>query len=178
MSRTEFLAIGDIVYQRAAYVTFTPNQKQALWIEKLEKALKLEWSEQESLHIQSMLDLVNANLFAFSKDRDQEAFDKVEIELYKWKEYSQEVLGWDIYLLYALVATPQMMNADKTIKLELGTTPTFKRDGEGCTCSFGSDWCTFPNGDVAKCLPDGCAGTSWGCGNFWWFACDGTCHSI
>ena len=178
MTRADFLAIGDIVYMRAAYAAFTSNQRQALWVGKLEEILKLDWSEQESHHIQSILNLIKENSFIFSKDRDQEAFDKVEVEIYRLSEYAQEELGWDNYLWASISATPQMLNEDKTINLvksNLRTSSTLKSRAEGgiCDCSIDSfDWCFFPV--FRTCVGAPCESLG-KCGTLWTYDCDGIC---
>jgi len=181
MTRADFLAIGDIVYMRAAYTAFSPNQKQALWIGKIEEVLKLDWTEQEYLHIQSILELIKNKSFFSLKDRDPEAFDKEELEIYKWTEYAQEELGWDKKFLYALIATPQEMSADKTLKVitsNLRNLPyqhEFETEHDNvspdCKCSTTSDWCFWGSMCywTAKCR------RTQNCGTWWDYWCDGMC---
>lgn len=188
MSRVDYIAIGDIVYQKAAYIAFTPSQKQALWIGKMEEVLKLDWTEQESQHIQSMLDLIKVNSFAFSIDRDPEAFDRLEVELYKWIEYAKEELGWDKKLLYSLVVTPLAMNEKKEIiginsNPKPRTTTSLKRGNEACNpeiygtdyiwceCSTSSDWCV----STRNCKANNDCKTTGGCGTIGWYDCNGCC---
>jgi len=183
MSSANFLEIGDIVYMRAAFNAFTPNQRQTLWIEKLENVLKLDWTEQENHHIQSMLELIKDNLFFFSNERDQEELDKVEVELYKWTEYAQEELDWDKTLLYAIVGTPEVLSTDKTIKTSASNLSSPLKlkslsEEEGyrikCSCSTNSDWC----GIYSFCyelLCDEELNGPIGCGTIWLYKCNGLC---
>ena len=189
MSRADWIAIGDLSLQRAVYAAFIPDQKQALWIGKMEEVLTLDWTEQENQHIQSMFELIKVNSFAFSNERVQEAFDKVEVELYKWIEYAKEELGWDNNLLYSLVVTPLAMNEKKEIiGINLNPKPiattSLKRGYEPCSpeitgtdyiwcdCSTSSDWCV----STRKCESNSNCKTTSGCGTIGWYECNGCCR--
>lgn len=178
MERADFISIGVLDYQRAAYNAFTPNQRQALWIGKMEEVLKLDWSKQERLHIQSMLELIKSYSVAFSNNRDQDAFDKVKVEIYKWTEYAQEELGWNNSLLYSLIATPQVINANKEIKSDLATPVRLKSGSESCDCNSTSSAGHLPcNYLMYQCHTGICDQTSWGCGDWWGDGCNGICKS-
>ena len=184
MSRADWIAVGNIDQQRAAYRAFTTNQMQALWIEKMQEVLKLDWSKQERTHIQSMLDIIRANGSVFSVERDQAAFDKVEVELYRWTEHAQEELGWDKVLLSAIVGTPQALNADKTINsnaLTIQSPSVLKNGNEGggyvCNCSYKSDFCF--GGAFTWCSETNiCETSNLGCGLLWLWECNGMCMTI
>ena len=103
MSSADFLSIDNMVYQRAAYNAFTSNQRQSVWIEKLENVLKLDWTEKESQFIESMLEFVKVNSFIFSEELNEKDFEKIEIELYIMAEYAFEELKWDIKRSLGLV---------------------------------------------------------------------------
>jgi len=179
MSRVDFLSIGNLVYQRAAYNALTPDQRQSFWIEKMEKVLRIEWTEQESQHIQSLFELIKANVFMFSEKRDENDFEKIEIELYRWTEYAQEELKWDRSLLYAICGTLQEMNEDKKIDTYLQISPNVKNRGESCECSETSDWCNdgiMPTNINVKCKKGVCEYSSLGCGFFLLYDCNGKCE--
>ena len=184
MSSADFLEIGDIVYQRAAFNAFTPNQRQALWIEKLENVLKLDWNEKESQFIKSLLEFVKTNSFIFSNERDQKTFEKIEIELYRLSAFAFEELKWDFQLFYGIIGTPHKLNNNKEIELFLKTSPTIKTRAEkDCDCNASFIW--DPGSSAGwfacsilfnKCKTDsGCKPTTWGCGEFWGYGCNGTC---
>jgi hypothetical protein len=169
MNRTDFLSL-DYAHQKGAYEAMKPEQRVQIWVTKLEDVLKLDWTEQESIHLKTVLELIKTNSDVFSKERTQEAFDEFEIALYKWKEHAKEVLGWDKDLGNALIATPQEMNADKTIKSGLGTIPS-KSGSFDCECSSKSNWCS----NDYNCYTTNCEGSSLGCGNLWLYGCNGIC---
>ena len=173
MNRADFLTL-DYAHQRGAYAAMKPEQKVQIWVGKIEEVLTLDWTEQESQHLQSVLKLIKDNAVIFSKKRTQEEFDKFEIALYRWKEYAQEELGWDKNLLYALIATPQMMNVDKTLS-DLGTPLVLKR-GIQCYCSSERPIaCTI--GYYCHAKVGTCDIMEKRCGEMWQYDCDGLCLS-
>ena len=117
MTRVEWLAIGDLTLQNAAYVAFSPSQREALWIGKMEEVLTLDWSVPERKHIQTALDLMNTySSYIFSNEPiPQHISDELEIINYKWETYAREELRWCSSLLYAILFTPQAMNYNKEI---------------------------------------------------------------
>ena len=183
MSSKDFIEIGDLVYMRAAYNVFTPDQRQSLWIEKLETVLKLDWTEKESQFIESMLEFLKANSYFFSKDRDLKEFEKIEIELYKFAEYAREELKWDNKLWYRIVGTPQEINENKEIISKFEISPNIKTRGENCDCNSSIPWEPDSSGNWFLCnalfhqcdTRKECDPTSWGCGNWWWYGCNGIC---
>ena len=188
MERTQWLNMGSISYQRAAYRAFTPEQKQALWIGKLDEILSnVVWTQEETKHIEYMLDFVKKKLILFQEKINQEDMDEFEIEMYKWKEYAVEELGWTPELLYAIINTPQSINSNRQIIFVVSSVTKLKNGSESgsiedCDCNASAlppqssgDW--FPCVRVIhKCnTGSGCKKTTWGCGNLWLYECNGTC---
>jgi hypothetical protein len=189
MNRKEWLEIGDINYQRAAYRTYTAEQKQTLWIGKICEVLdNVGWTPQERKHIEALLSIVKENLKVFDSNVDQKKMDRVEVDLYRWKEYAIEELKWSPELLYALVNTPEIMTADKQIARSKNPKVRLKNGSEpaqpDCDCnasiptegsSSGNYLCLyvfFQCSTIAQCTE-----TSWGCGDFWLYNCNGVCVS-
>ena len=175
MTRTDWIDIGNLVQQRAAYVAFTPNQKQALWIGKLEEVLKLDWTEKERQFIQTILEMTKVKSFISRNDRDTEDIDTEELEIYKWTEYVKEELGWDKNLLYALIATPEVMNANKTVKsgisnLRNPSSLKSRSESSNCECSSSDDWCFGMCYWTSACI------RVENCGWWWGSWCDGKCR--
>jgi hypothetical protein len=181
MSRSEWINIGNIESQRAVYRVFTPEQKQALWEGKIREVLNnVEWTQQETKHIEELLSLITNNSSIFE---DQENNDKVEIDLYKWKEYAIEELEWTPEVLYALIYTPESMTPDKQIAVVINSVSRLRSGSESnCDCN-GSTSPPESSGDYFMCTRgihqcntgSGCTSTSWGCGQFWSYTCNGTC---
>jgi len=191
MGRAQWLNMGDINYQKAAYRAFTPEQKQDLWIGKLNEILiNVAWTKEEAKHIEYMLGFVTEKLNIFQEkiSLSLEDVDEFEIEMYKWKEYAVKELGWTPELLYAIINTPQSLNSNRQIVIEEVSVPRLRNSREGvstgidCDCNASAlppessgDW--FPCVRVIhRCnTSSGCKKTSWGCGNIWWYECNGTC---
>ena len=175
MSSADFLEVGDLVYMRAAYNALTPNQRQSLWIEKLENVLKLDWTEKEGQFIESMLEFVKTNSFIFSNKRDPKALEKIEIEYYRWEVYAYEELIWDKNLLGAVVGTPQNLSENKEIISNFNISPIVKTRGEDCECKTGSgDFCMD---FFTKCCDKSCKEKPSSCGWFWGQDCNGVCYN-
>ncbi|NLX65183.1 MAG: bacteriocin fulvocin C-related protein [Bacteroidales bacterium] len=190
MERAEWLEIGNIDYQRAAYRGYKPEQKQALWINKVNDVLSnIEWTQQERKHIENLLTVIKESPKVFENSAGQEEMDKVEIELYRWTEYAKEELKWTPELLYSLIGTPEAMNSGKQLISGKKTGIRLKNGGEStqpdCDCNSsnlsepGSSGNWFPCVAVLhRCSTiSGCNVTSWGCGNLWLYSCNGTCVS-
>ena len=177
MTNADFLKIGNLVYQRAAFNALSQNQRQSLWIEKLINVLKLDWTEQESQFIESLLEFVKTNPFIFSKEHDPKDLEKVEIEYYRWGEYAYEELKWERKLLAAVVGTPHNLSGNKEIELNLKSFPTAKNESEAkCECSQGiGDFCM--QFWTMCCIPinSGCDKVESDCGWFWGQECNGLC---
>ena len=187
MERPQWLNMGNINYQRAAYRAFTTEQKQALWIGKIQEVLKLDWTEQETKHIEYMLDFVTENLNIFQEKINQEDRDEFEIEMYKLNEYAVEELGWKPELLYAIINTPQSINSDKQVIFVTSSAPLLKNSGESNDCDCNSALPLLEEGSSGiwfachtlfnQCqVGTGCEETTWGCGGLWLYKCDGLCY--
>ena len=174
MSRTDFLNLS-MAHQRAAFNVYTPQQRINLWKEKLEETLLLEWTASERIHIETLLNMVVNNDEWFSNDRSEEVMDQIAIEIYRWTEYAREELGWDRKLGYALLGTPQIMNAHKEVNSSLPLPSFSKQEGSGnrgkCECSTSSNWCS----DTGCLYVASCDASSLGCGTMWLYSCDGLC---
>ena len=89
LTREQWLHIRNPNYRRAVYAAFTPVQKRTFWVQKLQEALRLDWSEKESAHIQTLLHFAeNSGVFNRELRRDDEIF------FYRWMENAREELSW------------------------------------------------------------------------------------
>jgi hypothetical protein len=187
MQRTEWLEIGDIVYQRAAYHGYKPGQRQALWIGKVSDVLSnVEWTQRERKHIENLLTIIQENPKVFESNADQEDMDKVEIDLYRWKEYAKEELKWTPELFYALIGTPEAMTPERQIISSKKSGIRLKSGSEStdCNCNASSPTEGSSSGNYLcnyifnQCSTiSGCDATSWGCGDIWLYGCNGICVS-
>ncbi len=178
--RSEWIDIADISKQRAAYIAFNPEQRAALWEGKFDELLKMDWLEKEHAHISILLNFITENPDIFKTEKqNQEINDKIEIYLYRWKEYAKEELGWDEQTIYAVLCTPEPLNQVKTIKKSHITTLKSGNEqptGGSCDCnavhSAGQIPCNYL---LHKCYTGDCVFKSSGCGDLWQKSCDGKC---
>ena len=113
MSRSEWLAMEDVKYQRAALAAFTPEQKLEFWLLRFDEILQLPWTEKETLHIKEVIDLLQNNAYIFQNDYSDEKIKEFEIALYKWCEKGINELGWDKKVIAALIADGHRMTDTK-----------------------------------------------------------------
>ncbi|MDR1339242.1 MAG: bacteriocin fulvocin C-related protein [Prevotellaceae bacterium] len=190
MSRKEWLEIGDINYQQAAYRTYSAEQKQTLWIGKISEVLNdIKWMPQEIQHIEVLLSIVKENSKVFESNVSQKNMDNLEVDLYRWKEYAIEELKWSPELLYALINTQEAMTSDKQIIRNRDSGMRLKAGGESsqpnCDCNSSSVTSEASSGNWLPCvvglhvcnIDSGCKATSIGCGSLWLYGCNGTCVS-
>ena len=203
MSREDFLAIGDLVYQKAAYVAMREEQRNEIWMTKLKDVLQLEgWTREEEQHIESLISFIGKNESLFANSETKHERDQFELFMHVWVEYAEEVLGWDRETIFSICGTPdkavRIENEDGGTKLIVPKVSEFKTavrspstktrnenggGGEGfdCMCSQVSDFC-----DIFKEIPMSVLSCNTGngyvckvipkrCGLFWLFDCDGAC---
>jgi hypothetical protein len=187
MKRAEWLEIGNIVYQRAAYHGYKPEQKQALWIGKVNDVLdNVEWTQQERKHIENLLTVIKENPKVFESNAGQEDMDKVEIDLYRWTEYAKDELKWTPELLYSIIGTPEAMTSGRQIVSSKKIGIRLKSGSEStsdCNCNSSSPTESSSSGNWFPCMVvlhrcstiSGCNATSSGCGTLWLYSCNGTC---
>ena len=184
MDRIQWVNSGNIDYQRATYRAFTPEQRQSLWAGKFKEILNdIVWTLEETKHIEYMLDFITENLNLFENEISQDVMDEFEIVLFKWKEYAVEELGWTPQLLFAIINTPQSMNADREIAIVENPVVRLRNGTEkdcNANCSqlteedSSGNWYVCP-AFFHKCKSGECNVTSSGCGTFWMYKCNGTC---
>lgn len=105
--------------KRAAYVAFTPEQKIALWNDKIEQVLTLDWSEEERKHIIKVSAFINSHHDLFHKEKITEALEN-ELESFanKWKEEAVKDFGWNERLVYSIIASPNnLLDKDGNIEV-------------------------------------------------------------
>ena len=175
------MAIDDPKQQRGAYAAFTPIQRKALWIGKIEEVLTLDWTEKERRHLQSVIDILNVYYsIIFTNEPSLEDIDKREVLEYRWIEYARIELSWSDTLLYDLIYTPLAMNVDKeisSISFETLSSARLKSGRENfqyvdCSCGRDSE-CNKIGG---TCRPRNCNDVVRGCGTvFNRITCNGMC---
>lgn len=183
MEVAEWHSMNDIVYQKAAYVAFDNRQRKELWLSKLNETLKLEWTDDEKEHIFKLIHLIEDKPELFDKKTSVD--DKTELMIHQWKEYALEQLKWDHELIYAIIKTPENLNANKRLNINMYNNPATKEKGESnedkkplCNCNSNEShkWylCTLV---FHQCHVGVCEIRNKDCGDLWLYECNGLCVS-
>lgn len=163
-----------------AYRAFTLQQRVNFWNEKLTDVLALGWSDEESEHLNLLIQFINEHqhfLDGYDNMTDEEK-NIFDLFFYQWTNKAKEDFQWSDRLLRSIIASGNTLlnkkgkllvnrgNGRKAILLSTEST---------CNCSMASDWCT-PSGWDCEEVP--CEETSWGCGTILVYDCDGRCAGI
>lgn len=105
MTYADFLSFNnDINIQKSIYVAMSSEQKTELWKRKIEDVLKLSWNEEERLHIESLLTLIEKKPYLFDSTLHENYEDEIDLFSYHWIDYAKEKLGWE-FEIYAIGMT-------------------------------------------------------------------------
>lgn len=186
MTRSNWVAVGDISRQRAIYNAFTPEQRVNLWKGKIQETLELNWSADESAHLETLLTFVNENpnFFENNEEVTEQNQDNYDLFFYNWKEHAKTTLGWDDKLIYNIVYTPEKI-ADKEGNLApvpsaainvMSYTEGGSGSGSGGTLICD---CLTTDDNTYRCpnycsTARSCRATA-GCGYMWQHKCNGVC---
>lgn len=159
------------------YRAFTQQQKINFWNSKITEVLQMEWNEAETAHLNKILDFIKKNPFYFDTnkiitDEEQEAID---IFSYRWVEEAKTELGWDMPLIYAIVATGNtLLNKEGKIQTSVQSKAT---RSSGCECEIEQiiAWCLTSS--CEESMID-CEPSDHGCGFLGIYKCNGTCGGI
>ena len=177
MTRSEWNEL-DEDYKRGAYEAFTPEQRQKLWIQKIENVLALDWEDGEKAHLENLLNYVKNNclLFDYESENRIEILEKFEVYFYKWNEYATDNLGWTKDQIGAITSTANNL-IDKAGKVEIKSNSNLKlktSSESSCNCSTTSDWCSHWIGQQ-ECSNSWSCDESGHCGTLFQYTCDGLC---
>ena len=173
MDSYEFSSLA-IEVQRAAFRSFSPEKKHDLWFDRLNLILCNEtWSEEEYLHIYSLIEFLDIDLFVSIDPTSLYASEIKEFSS-EWINYAYETLAWDKSRL-AFVVSSLSLNFDDYL-LQLSEIKTIRsstqlNDESSCDCNITSNYCSVS----LDCYP-GCISSNGGCGWLWSEPCNGICH--
>ncbi len=187
----------DNPHQRAIFSAMLPKQRVMLWEKHLSDILKLEWSDAEREHINELYLYVKDNHYIFKNNLTESERDKIEVYVYRWKNYAKKTFNWSDKTIFYMVANLQKVYKDGqsselvtyreklTKKHQRIKNKTRENNGTStdCGCSSGSDWCFMK---LPHWFKDGkfyyyeCAGgcsypASSGCGTLCNSPCDANC---
>lgn len=190
MTRADWVKVGDIVYQRAIYNAFSPEQRFSLWIEKLEKVPNLFSNNAEKEHIELLISTLKNNPHWFSDNQTDDEKDRLELFFYRWREYASSKFDWEPNKIYSIVGTPENVEkiesgqiiVKKNVNIANARLKTRSESGEGygnvCDCGDDSKYwaCSALGGATCKIdYNNPCRQTEHGCGFLWQDGCWGKC---
>lgn len=92
--------------KHAAYVAFTQQQKINFWKDKLTGLMTQDWSKEELDHIKLVYDFIIEHPSFFNNDGLTEEQENIlELFFYKWSDIAKNKLGWNMKLIFAMVAS-------------------------------------------------------------------------
>lgn len=186
MNRTDLVKMDDIHHQKAAFRAFSPEQRKAIWMEKLDEVMLLDWNDKEKQHIELLRSFLDKYESMFSEGFTEQQQNELLIETYRWAEYAKNALGWNDKIINAMAGNPnRMLTKTGVVEEKIANNKIIKTRGEA---NFGDCECNrdFKEDDsmiVYDCeRKNGCFGTkhcdqsSLGCGLFWGNPCNGSCY--
>ena len=178
METTEWFSISEKL-KLPVYRAFSLEQKQSVWMEKLEDVMmNNEWKTEEIEHLQQLYDALSmhSEWLIPNTEKAEEDFDAFKIFTYKWLAFAQKELGWSNDLLSAIVGTAnriKIMNGIALIEFSNGLNGVKNRSKFTCNCNSSNViWTTC---STSNCITRSCSTTNGGCGFLGSDGCDGLC---
>ena len=176
----EQLATLPLVYQRAAFRSFTPSKKCEIWLEKLDLVMEQEWNEAELKLIKDFKQKMTPETYYHENMKETQAF---------FKQWGEEFfsLGGDsvrIIVCFAHIATLEEIydlvhNAESLdyswlegnfeLKVEPAPPPVY---GNDCDCEWDITCSLISMGNCDNSM---CDDTQTGCGFGWNSPCEKVC---
>lgn len=163
--RQALIDVGNKDAAVVLYNSYSPNEKNAVWLDKMNQVLSLNiWNGKQIQVLESLKNQIESNIFVTNTK------ESVDFQIWSigWK--SNALLSFEISKLRFIVTL--ISDYDPTFK------PTEGNDGApNCNCASGDDYCggiIISTGDICNSKLK-CTSIS-GCGLFWRHSCDGTCQ--
>ena len=181
MTRASWLTLPDDK-RVAAFIAFTPLQRQKFWENRLEEVLTsdLGWTEEERVHIEKLYNKISLNLAWFEDKRSEDIKLDFDRYVFEWVDFAEEELHWSREQVAILLATADKLATKFSIAPNSSTnnkTVATRSEGGGkvdCNCNSEDNWCTTP---IPKCVKNfnDCDPSDLGCGLMFSDPCDGRC---
>ena len=105
-ARTEYLDAASWNGRQEKWASMTPEQKTAVWVEKLNEVLALDWTAEEHDHIMILKNKIESgNIYADIASENDEAQNWIE----SWAEEGMKEFGWSKSVVYAIAGTLEPM---------------------------------------------------------------------
>lgn len=147
--------------QNEIFSSLSPEQKANVWSDKMNQVTNLKiWSTKQINLISEIMSFITPNLYIKGSF---EYNNFVDFEK-NWKLKAQSH--------FPKITLQHMLTSYNN--LPPNGVPQYEPWSEAgdCECSVAHDWCS---GNTESCQTCVCGGTSWGCGAFCVFSCDGMC---
>jgi len=167
--------------KHAAYVAFTQQQKINFWKDKLTGLMTQDWSKEELDHIKLVYDFIIEHPSFFNNDGLTEEQENIlELFFYKWSDIAKNKLGWNMKLIFAMVASGEDVILNKTRTGEDFTSGFDERIKYGpndchCNTSILSDFCNVTLQGICE---DTSCNIVKGCGWLFMQDCNGKCSDL
>lgn len=164
--------------QKSMYRMLSKEDKQALWINKLDSLITdKNLNETQTKLLTGLRSQLTVSIFDDNSNNDQrEVFKNVYIP-YFIKE-AQEIFSKD----YIYNNFYEIQNYPKTLAMSTSNNGLNNRSGDigiggetACTCNVGSMVSCGSGISCRQPLWEGCTSTTSGCGAFWVYSCNGMC---
>ena len=159
METTEWFSISEKL-KLPVYRAFSLEQKQSVWMEKLEDVMmNNEWKTEEIEHLQQLYDALSmhSEWLIPNTEKAEEDFDAFKIFTYKWLAFAQKELGWSNDLLSAIVGTAnriKIMNGIALIEFSNGLNGVKNRSEFTCNCNSSNViWTTCSTSNCITLIP-------------------------
>ena len=184
MNRKTWLTYPDSL-SIPIYRAFTPEQKQQIWLGKMEQVLNhKDWTDKEKEHLLKLANEIQRQTVWFadeSIENNDEAYEEYQLFFYKWLKYATEELQWNKEMILAIAFTGKDLaenysqaQTKATIPGKDHTEPDPDVDIADCDCKIGNvlfTTCAPPY----YCEKIICKGSNHGCGAVWVESCNGLC---
>lgn len=164
ITRAEILR-EEPALQKAIFVNLPPEVKLRIWKDRLSSILKNNLTKSQNEFIEKVFSNLNRDMFDFSSPnimQNYRYFNEI-------KDNAINLFGkGGGYIAFASLGPTELIVDDPNAA------------SNDCGCSSKSDWCVC-GPDPFHCKwcqsGDGCKSSSWGCGTFWAYACNGNCSA-
>ncbi len=142
----------DIEYQKAIFRALQPEVRYSIWIDKIKNTLKLDWSNEEYVHLDKLLNNITLEWFDENyKSNKNLQYEKNDF-LIEWISYGVNDLGWSKALVHSIAVRLDIKKSDNNVLIETFVDDYYsesnlKAANPTCKCSDESDWCDFPGSD-------------------------------
>ena len=157
--------------QKYCFNQMNSNNKARIWMERISYISSLYKNSIKKTKILELKTLISPELYSTGQRGN------FQITLNKWVDNNKVLLGPEnIRLILTTMSELRIRDTkDENLSEVMYTAilcPPKCGPSNPCTCSSSSNYCS---GNTTVCLTGGCDVSSWGCGDFLAYSCNGKC---